>query len=68
MKKQNLYRYVGENGILDSTVLLPGVPHILRYRLIADEGKILINSSNYRTKAIDVSEEEVAEWQEIDKQ
>lgn len=67
MKKQKLYRYIGSNGILDTTVLLPNTPHILRYRLIADEGKILINSFNYRTLAVDVAEDEIEDWKEINK-
>jgi hypothetical protein len=33
---QKLYRYMGANGILDSSIYLPDTPHILRYRLLAD--------------------------------
>ena len=67
MTVKNLYRYMGINGILDSLIHLPDIPHILRYRLIADQGKVLKNNvSNYVTRAIDVNtEEEVLEWQEI---
>lgn len=68
MIQQKIYRYMGTNGILDSLILLPGISYVPRYRLIAEEGKILVNSiSNYRTSVIDVAEEEVANWNEIDK-
>ena len=63
---QNLYRYMGTNGILDSSIHLPDLPHILRYRIIAGEGKMLINAAGYQTAAIDVNTEaEIAEWTEI---
>lgn len=67
MIKQKLYRYMGTNGILDSLILLPGISYVPRYRLIAEEGKVLVNTSNYQTSAIDVAEEEVENWYEIDK-
>lgn len=63
---QNLYRYMGTNGILDSSVELPGVPHILRYRLLAAEGHVLQNAAGYTAVAIDVNTEaEIANWSEI---
>lgn len=65
---QKLYRYMGANGILDSSIYLPDTPHILRYRLLADQNKILKNiTSGYLTHSIDVnSEDEIENWQEID--
>ena len=44
MKKIPLYRYMGLNGILDTTILLEDTPYTLRYRLIADDGHYLFNS------------------------
>lgn len=68
MITQKLYRYMGTNGILDSLILLPGISYIPRYRLIAEEGKVLINTiSNYRTSAIDIAEDEIENWREINK-
>lgn len=59
---------MGTNGILDSLILLPGISYIPRYRLIAEEGKVLINTiSNYRTSAIDIAEDEIEHWREVNK-
>ena len=64
---QKLYRYMGANGILDSLIYLPDIPHLLHYRLIADEGKVLKHiNSNYKIHCIDVNtEEEILNWKEI---
>lgn len=65
MKKLPVYRYLGLNGVLDSLVDIGNVPHVLRYRLIADEGKILTDGTK-AVKAIDIHEAELANWKEID--
>ena len=41
MIKKNLYRYFGRNGMITSLVLLDNIEHLLMYRLIAEDGKML---------------------------
>lgn len=65
MKKTKLYQYVGNNGILLTPVKLPGVECLVKYRLIADEGKLLTkDDKNFMTVAI-VPDEELNEWKEV---
>ena len=52
MKKIPLYRYMGLNGILDTTILLEDTPYTLRYRLIADNGYYLFNSTTAKKALI----------------
>lgn len=66
MKQEKIYRYMGNNGIINTPIEIPNVPCIIKYRLIADNGKILTNGS-YSTNVIDVFENELDQWYEIDK-
>lgn len=63
MKIINSYRYVGENGTVDTTVLLP-MEHEERRRLIADEGMALTDGENIAT-VIDIPITDVDKWSEI---
>jgi hypothetical protein len=65
MIKKNLYRYFGRNGMITSLVLLDNIEHLLMYRLIASEGKILTNGE-LKVKSIDVFIEDLEKWSEID--
>ena len=66
MKKIPLYRYMGLNGILDTTILLEDTPYTLRYRLIADNGYYLFNSTTAKKALIaEVYEDSVDEWKEV---
>lgn len=65
MKKLKLYRYVGRNGIVTTTVFLDDIKHYLYYHLEADEMKILTNGE-VKVKMIDIPEEELSDWYEID--
>lgn len=65
MIKKNLYRYFGRNGMITSLVLLDNIEHLLMYRLIADEGKILTNGE-LLVKSIDIFAEDLSEWTEIE--
>lgn len=38
-----LYRYTRENGGVTNSTIKPDCPYSIRHRLIADEGKILVN-------------------------
>lgn len=64
MTKMEIYRYVGSNGIIDSPIKLP-MDYTLRYRLIADEGKELVNGDTTAT-VIDVDASDVDKWSEQD--
>ena len=65
MRKVKMYRYIGSNGIVTTPVFLEDVKHYSYYSLSADNKKILTNG--VETKYfVDVSEEEVSLWREID--
>lgn len=64
MTKMEIYRYVGSNGVIDSPIKLP-MDYTLRYRLIADEGKELVNGGTTAT-VIDVDASDVDKWSEQD--
>ena len=65
MIKKNLYRYFGRNGMITSLVLLDNIEHLLMYRLIAEDGKMLTNGEQV-IKSIDIFAEDLSEWTEID--
>ena len=66
MKKIPLYRYMGLNGILDTPILLEDIPYTLRYRLIADDGYYLFNSTTAKKAFIaEAYEDSVDEWKEV---
>lgn len=60
------YRYLGNNGVIESLVELPNVYSTSFYRLVADEGKVLTNGIEF-TPSINVPEKELANWTEVDK-
>lgn len=64
MTKQEIYTYLGENGTIDSTIYLPGVNKVTKYRLIADDDKLLTNGI-ITTKARVVTERDLSNWYEI---
>ena len=64
MTKMEIYRYVGSNGVIDSPIKLP-MNYTLRYRLIAGEGKELVNGDTTAT-VIDVDASDVEKWSEQD--
>ena len=66
MTKKKLYRYAGVNGILVTYVLLEGIKHSLKYRLIADPGKILTNGEK-EAYIVEIEEEDLHNWWEISK-
>lgn len=64
MTKIEIYRYVGTNGVIDSPIKLP-MDYTLRYRLIADASKELVNGDTVAT-VIDVDVDDVDKWVEQD--
>lgn len=65
MKKTKLYRYIGTNGIITSPVLLEGISYLQMYRLSATPGKALTDGEQV-VKGIDVFEEDIEKWTEIE--
>lgn len=60
----NIYLYKGENGVIQTPVKLP-IPELKQMRrLVADEGKILVNGEE-RTSCIDVDIDKIDMWQEV---
>lgn len=64
MKKTKMYRYIGQNGILTTYILLDGIKHTLRYHLKADEGKLLTNGTTI-AKVVEINAEDLSEWYEV---
>lgn len=64
MQKIKLYRYRGENGTVDTTVLLP-MEHEDMYRLLADAGKALTDGEAI-VGVRDIPVADLEKWSEID--
>lgn len=65
MTKIKMYRYLGRNGIITSTVLIEKADPIIMYELRANAGKVLMNGERLM-KSILVFEDEVNDWVEVD--
>lgn len=63
MERKNLYKYDRGNGKITVSPEKPACDYTEMYRLIADEGKILVNGDK-RTSCIDV--DSVEGWEEVD--
>jgi len=63
MQIKNLYRYTVENKTIDS-LTKPESKYIIRYRLIADEGKTLTDGTS-KTSVIDIEKGELQKWKEV---
>lgn len=64
MKKRKMYRYLGRNGILTTSILLDGINNIPLVELKANPGYILFNGEDLRYVVV-VEETEVSNWREI---
>ncbi len=64
MKITKMYRYIGQNGVLTTYILLNGIDHTLRYHIKADEGKILTNGQQ-KAKVVEINGEDLDLWTEI---
>lgn len=65
MKKTNMYRYLGRNGIITSPILLDKAERIDMFALAADEGKILYNGEQF-VKSTLCFADELENWVEVD--
>jgi hypothetical protein len=66
MQKKKLYRYERDGKIIDTLKKPKDIEYTLRYRLIADMGKILVNG-NIETECVDIDKNELIYWHEVDK-
>ena len=65
MKKETMYVYLGTNGTICSPVHLEDIYYIRKYRLIADEDKVLTKNGIDFTYSITVPEDEIDLWYEV---
>ena len=65
MIKEKLYKYIGYNGTIVSTVLLPGIDNMPHVRLTAAPGHYL-QRGNIKYHTITVPETEVGLWTEVE--
>lgn len=65
MTKIKMYRYLGRNGIITSTVFIEKADPIIMYELRANTGKILM-SGDHSKKSVLVFEDEINDWVEVD--
>lgn len=65
MTTQIRYMYIGDNGVMESPIKIPGATNVIeRVYLYADQGKALWNGIEKRQMVI-TSKEGVKEWKEI---
>ena len=64
MIKNNLYKYLANNGILITTLYFEDMKHIPMYHLIADEGMVLTNGQR-TAKVVDIEAIDLDSWKEI---
>ena len=66
MEKEIVYRYMGSNGIIESSIQLTGIPVTTLYRLIADYNKKLTrDGKEFFSISPLVPEDELEEWYEV---
>ena len=66
MEKEIVYRYMGSNGIIESSIQLTGIPVTKLYRLIADYNKKLTrDGKEFFSISPLVPEDELEEWYEV---
>lgn len=65
MVKQQMYRYLGRNGNVTTTIKLEDIPPISMIELKAEKGKVLTNGIQ-KVRSIIIFEDELSEWKEIE--
>lgn len=65
MTIKKMYRYRGEGGTVDTTVLLP-LEHEDRLRISPDSGKIITNGEVVVDDVYDIPAADLDKWSEID--
>ena len=64
MNTKILYRFVYNNQTIDS-LQKPDLPYTERYRLIAEDSKVLTKNNINFYSVIDIDKEELSLWQEV---
>ena len=59
-----LYRFSNNESTVD-TLTKPSIPYIERYRLIAEDSKVLTKNNIDFYSVIDIDKEELNLWQEV---
>lgn len=65
MTKVKLYVYLGTNGTIESPVHLEDIFYTTRYRLVADNNKVLTKDGKNFVGSTTVPEDEVDGWKEV---
>lgn len=64
MTRQVFYKYLGTNGVIETTVHLEDIYYVRVIALYADKGMVLTDGTR-KLRSVKVAEEEVDMWQEI---
>ena len=65
MIKQIMYEYLGTNGSICSPVHLEDIYYIRKYKLIADDKKLLVKGSR-KEKSVLMPEDDLDNWKEVE--
>ena len=65
MIKQIMYEYLGTNGSICSPVHLEDIYYIRKYKLIADDKKLLVKGSR-KEKSVLIPENDLDNWKEVE--
>ncbi len=65
MIKQIMYEYLGTNGSICSPVHLEDIYYIRKYKLIADDKKLLVKGSR-KEKSVLIPEDDLDNWKEVE--
>ena len=64
MIKQIMYDYLGTNGSICSPVHLEDIYYIRKYKLIADDKKLLVKGTR-KEKSVLIPEDDLDNWKEV---
>ena len=65
MIKQIMYEYLGTNGSICSPVHLEDIYYVRKYKLIADDKKLLVKGSR-NEKSVLIPEDDLDNWKEVE--
>ena len=65
MIKQIMSEYLGTNGSICSPVHLEDIYYIRKYKLIADDKKLLVKGSR-KEKSVLIPEDDLDNWKEVE--
>ena len=65
MIKENMYEYLGTNGVLCTPICLEGIYRIDKVRITAEDGKLLTKDHKTFKQSVIVPKSEVDFWYEV---